>query len=56
MTELERFLAVVRFEKPDYWPIVCVSGLGYVHKGGLRKLMGSMKGMMPPGGFGRGPF
>ena len=25
-------------------------------KGGLRKLMGSMKGMMPPGGFGRGPF
>ena len=25
-------------------------------KGGLRKLMGGMKGMMPPGGFGRGPF
>ena len=25
-------------------------------KGGLRKLMSGMKGMMPPGGFGRGPF
>lgn len=25
-------------------------------KGGLRKMMSSMKGMMPPGGFGRGPF
>ena len=25
-------------------------------KGGLRKMMRGMKGMMPPGGFGRGPF
>ncbi len=25
-------------------------------KGGLRKMMSGMKGMMPPGGFGRGPF
>jgi len=38
MTELERFLAVVRFEKPDYWPLLTVGGLGYVHKGGLLKL------------------
>ena len=38
MTELERFLAVVRFEKPDYWPQLNVVGLGYVHDGGLRKL------------------
>ena len=38
MTELERFLAVVRFEKPDYWPQINVSGLGYVHEGGLLKL------------------
>ena len=38
MNELERFKAVVHFEKPDYWPLVTVDGLGYVHKGGLRKL------------------
>ena len=38
MTELERFLAVVRFEKPDYWPLLNAPGLGYVHKGGLLKL------------------
>ncbi len=25
-------------------------------KGGMRKLMRGMKNMMPPGGFGRGPF
>lgn len=25
-------------------------------KGGMRKLMSGMKGMLPPGGFGRGPF
>ena len=38
MTELERFLAVVRFEQPDYWPLITVGGLGYVHAGGLAKL------------------
>ena len=38
MTELERFLAVVRFEEPDYWPLVNAGGLGYVHQGGLLKL------------------
>ena len=38
MTELERFLAVVRFERPDYWPLINVGGLGYVHQGGLLKL------------------
>jgi len=38
MTELERFLAVVHFEKPDYWPLVTAGGLGYIHEGGLRKL------------------
>ena len=38
MTELERFLAVVRFEQPDYWPLINVGGLGYVHEGGLIKL------------------
>ena len=38
MTQLERFLAVVRFERPDYWPLLNVSGLGYVHGGGLLKL------------------
>jgi hypothetical protein len=38
MTELERFLAVVHFEKPDYWPQINVGGLGYVHQGGLLKL------------------
>ena len=40
MTELERFLAVVRFERPDYYPQINVAGLGYVHQGGLRKLHG----------------
>jgi signal recognition particle subunit SRP54 len=25
-------------------------------KGGLRKMMGNMKNMLPPGGFGRGGF
>ena len=38
MTELERFLAVIRFEQPDYWPLINASGLGYVHRGGLLKL------------------
>ena len=38
MTELERFKAVVHFEKPDYWPLITVDGLGYVHEGGLLKL------------------
>ena len=38
MNELERFKAVVRFEKPDYWPLVTTGGLGYVHAGGLVKL------------------
>jgi len=38
MTELERFLAVVRFERPDYWPLITAGGLGYVHRGGLEKL------------------
>jgi len=38
MTELERFLAVVRFERPDYWPLITAGGLGYVHRGGLDKL------------------
>lgn len=38
MTELERFQAVCHFEKPDYWPLINVWGLGYVHSGGLIKL------------------
>ena len=38
MTEIERFRAVVRFEQPDYWPLLNVGGLGYVHEGGLLKL------------------
>jgi hypothetical protein len=38
MTELERFLAVVHFEKPDYYPLLNTGGLGYVHEGGLVKL------------------
>lgn len=37
-SELERFKAVVHFEKPDYWPLVTVGGLGYIHAGGLAKL------------------
>ncbi len=40
MTELERFLAVVRFEPPDYWPLLAAHALGSVHKGGLPKLHG----------------
>ena len=38
MTELERFLSVVRFEKPDYWPSLTAWGVGGVHQGGLLKL------------------
>jgi len=38
MNELERFLAVARFEKPDFWPLLNMGGLGYVHGGGLLKL------------------
>ena len=38
MTQLERFLAVVRFERPDYWPMINAPGLGFVHAGGLAKL------------------
>jgi len=38
MTELERFLAVVRFEKPDYHPSLTAWGVGGAHKGGLLKL------------------
>ncbi|GAF71140.1 unnamed protein product, partial [marine sediment metagenome] len=38
MTELERFKAVVNFEKPDYWPLMDTPGLGHVHDGGLIKL------------------
>ena len=38
MTELERFKAVVHFEEPDYWPLVTIRGLGYIHEGGLAKL------------------
>jgi hypothetical protein len=38
VNELERFKAVVRFEKPDYWPLITTGGLGYIHDGGLAKL------------------
>jgi hypothetical protein len=38
VNERERFLAVVRFEVPDYWPLITAGGLGYIHKGGLIKL------------------
>ena len=38
MTERERFLAVLHFEKPDYGPLINAQGLGYVHNGGLLKL------------------
>lgn len=38
MNELERFKAVVNFENPDYWPLVTIGGLGYIHEGGLLKL------------------
>lgn len=38
MTELERFKSVVNFEKPDFYPLVTMGGLGYIHKAGLAKL------------------
>ena len=38
MTQLERFLAVVRFERPDYWPQMNAVGVGWIHLGGLDKL------------------
>ena len=38
VTQLERFLAVVHFDRPDYWPLINVGGLGYVHRGGLLRL------------------
>jgi hypothetical protein len=38
MNELERFNAVVGFGRPDYWPLVTVWGLGYIHNAGLAKL------------------
>ena len=38
MNELERFKCVVHFEVPDYWPLLSLSGLGYVHLAGLAKL------------------
>ncbi len=38
MTDRERFLSVVRFEKPDHWPLINMDGLGFVHSGGLPKL------------------
>ena len=40
MNELERFKAVVHLEEPDYWPLVTMGGLGFVHKAGLAKLHG----------------
>ena len=38
MNELERFKAVVRFEEPDYWPLLAAHALGTPHTGGLVKL------------------
>jgi uroporphyrinogen decarboxylase len=38
MNELERFLAVVRFEQPDYWPLLAAHALGTPHPGALIKL------------------
>lgn len=38
MNELERFLAVVHFERPDYWPLLAAHALSYVHVGALPKL------------------
>lgn len=38
MNELERFNAVVNFEKPDYWPLLITLGGFTVTKGGLLKL------------------
>jgi len=40
MNELERFKAVVHFEEPDFWPLITMGGLGFVHKAGLAKLHG----------------
>ncbi|MGB2820405.1 MAG: uroporphyrinogen decarboxylase family protein [Phycisphaerae bacterium] len=38
MTELERFKAVVHFERPDYWPLFAAHALGSPHAGALLKL------------------
>ena len=38
MTDIERFLAVIHFEKPDYWPLFNAPGLGYIHEGALPRL------------------
>ncbi len=38
MTELERFKAVARFERPDYWPLLLIHAMGTPHKGALLKL------------------
>ena len=38
MNELDRFKAVVHFEEPDYWPLITMGGLGYIHQGALAKL------------------
>ena len=38
MNELERFKAVVRFEEPDYWPLLAADSLGTPHGGALPKL------------------
>ena len=38
MNELERFLAVVDFKKPDYRPLFAAHALGTPHQGGLLKL------------------
>ena len=38
MNELERFLAVVHFEEPDYWPLLTLSGGGFIHRGAFPKL------------------
>ena len=38
MNELERFKAVIRFEEPDYWPLLAAHALGTPHTGGLAKL------------------
>jgi hypothetical protein len=37
MNELERFRAVVRFEEPDYWPLLAAHALGTPNAGGLVK-------------------
>ena len=38
MNQLERFTAVVRFERPDVWPLLNVIGLGFIHDAGLDSL------------------